>query len=133
MKKSFLFILLLLSFNFINSLQIVRAEANNSDIIGSLQNLPSDPDELREKYLNQEWSALIKNSTIIGPMHSFFLSIPLPFIILFGQPYSFSARFFLLAIIWLYVMAIAADILASSGLLKRAASIPIGIGIAIIL
>jgi len=104
--------------------------------IGTDQKIPTPEEikeQIREKYLKQEWSNTIAKIPIIGKVHDFFLAHPLPFKILFNYPYEISFIFFLIVILWVYISAISSDFLRGSEIVTGAIPFLIGILIAIIL
>lgn len=77
---------------------------------------PSNPGEkiedIRNRYLTQEWSKIIAEKPVIGAIHTFFLAHPLPFKILFNYPYTFSPTFLLIVVLWIYFIFIVKDIMS---------------------
>jgi len=66
------------------------------------ENLPSPEnlDELKSKYLQQEWGKIIINKPVIGSIHKFLLSINPLFKAILGVEYSLSWAFAFAIIIW---------------------------------
>jgi hypothetical protein len=67
------------------------------------EELPQTPEEAKEKYLQKEWTKIIANSTLFGPVHRTFTAYPIPFKILFGMPYEFSLTFLFVLIFWVWL------------------------------
>ncbi|MEK6885375.1 MAG: hypothetical protein AABX17_00230 [Nanoarchaeota archaeon] len=102
-----LFLLINVSAPFIFAVTI--DPSNTEDPLGIGVNpadIPTTPDELTEassSYLQKRWENIITNSRFAG-IHNSFLAHPLPFTILFHQPYSFSLTFFLVVIFWIFLL-----------------------------
>lgn len=96
-------------------------------------NIPKDPEELKDKYLSQEWAKIISESKFLGPIHRFLINIPWLFEIIIAEPYSLTLSFFLTFVLWLFAFAFITDIIKTSGLMKKSFPYLIGIGGSIIL
>lgn len=136
-KISFLIILLIISFLFQLSLtKAIDSEDIQKTIGINPENIPSDPDALKEqiksRYLQQEWGKIISKNKVLGPIHNFFISNPLLFQILFKEPYALSLVFFCTFILWLYLTIGISDIMKKSGLIKSGISLIVGIASTII-
>ena len=126
MKKSSLIIpLLLLSIIALSIFASAQTTVPGAEQIQQAQqqisNLPKTPAELQQitsDYLVQEWSKIVAKIPVIGPLHSFLLAHPLPFIILFNEPYSFSLTFILIFILWLYIAIFSSRTISSAGFVK---------------
>jgi len=101
-----------------------------------IEQIPKSPEELKqeikERYLKQEWSNIIAKIPIIGKIHTFFLAHPLPFKILFNYQYEISLTFILIVILWLFTITVTSDLIRASGLVKGVITLLIGLGTAII-
>lgn len=97
------------------------------------ENLPTDPQQIREEYLAREWSKFIAQAPVIGSVHTYFLTHPLLFQILFAHPYEFSLTFFGIFILWLFFAIAATHIAAATTLIPRGGNTSIGICFAILL
>jgi len=99
--------------------------------------IPATPEQIKEEitnyYLKQEWGKIITNKPIIGPIHNFLTAHPLPFQILFAEPYTLSPTLLIVIVLWLFFALKSAKIIESSGIINKNFAIPIGFGIAIIL
>jgi len=139
MKKFPVFIIfLLISSLILTSLNLALAQTTPEDVFQqqtgiSPENIPKSPEEIKELYLRQEWSNFIAKIPIIGSIHNFFLTHPLPFKILFAYPYEISLTFFLIFILWIFLVAGAADIINASGFTKNPISFLIGLAFSVIL
>jgi len=119
MKKAGFFVLasIFLSFLIINSLNFTSAadsltslnqqmETLNDNLTSAqnkIDSIPKTPDEIRNRYLNQEWNIIISKNKIIGPIHNFFVANPGMFIVIFKEPYSFSSLFFATVFLWILI------------------------------
>ncbi len=101
------------------------------------ENIPQNQDELKEeikkRYLEKEWSNIISNITIIGPMHNFLLKSKNIFIVPFGEPYSFTPTFILIAVLWLYFFLLMYDIIKGSKIVQKTPAFLISLGAAVII
>lgn len=94
-------------------ISFVAAEATSAEqIIGFDPNkIPQTKEEIANQYLSQEWSSIVTKTPLIGPINTFFTNNPLIFNILFNIPYSLTATFFMIFILWLYIALIMSDLL----------------------
>ncbi len=145
MKK--LGVLLLLAILIINIFHLTFVKAEDLSQIPSippgiqkitnLAEKASNPEQLKEeirnKYLNQEWGKILEKNRVLGPIHKFFINNPLIFQILFKEPYNLSLIFFLIIILWLFAMTGMSDLIRASKFVKGPVSLLIGAGVAVIL
>jgi hypothetical protein len=99
-----------------------------------IQELPQTPEELANastSYLKTGWGKILSEIPGIKTFHEFLKAHPMIFIILFNEQYNVSWVFFSILIIWLYLMAITAD-LVNAGFNAKF-GIVAGIGLSILL
>lgn len=135
---TFLLITLFLSFIAFSSfttaaLDTSAAEGITETVEKAKENLPTDPQQLREEYLAREWSKVIAQAPVIGSVHTYFLAHPLLFQILFAYPYEFSLTSFGIFILWLFFAIAAARIAAATALIPRGGNTFVGICFAVLL
>lgn len=114
MKKQFLFAslisTLLLSIVLISTSSaespISGLEDQASNINEKVNNIPRSQEdiknEIRNKYLKEDWSEFMSKIKIIGQVHNFFIANPLIFQILLNEKYGFSLTFFGISILWIF-------------------------------
>lgn len=116
-KTILVLVSLVLSFLIINSLNFVstadslsslnsQVETLNDNLTAAqrqLDSLPKDADEIRNRYLNQEWNKIIDKNKVLGPIHRFFIAHPKVFVVIFNQEYSFSQLFFATVLAWFLI------------------------------
>ena len=85
------------------ALSTTNLEDTTNTLNENLQNIPKTPQEIRDRYLRQEWNNIISKMTFIGPIHNFFIANPVIFNLLLREPYSFSLTFFSIFILWLCI------------------------------
>ena len=101
-KRVFLLILLL-------AIPLIQAAADPSDtsqVIGeefgvNPDNIPTDPEEIKSQYLQQEWAKLVAENKILGPVHNFLNKISPVFSVILNHPYEISLTFFGIFLLWL--------------------------------
>ncbi len=134
-KRGWIILCLLLSlsifsFSFISLIKAetpaTPGEAVKQQLGFNPEDLPTTPQEIKDKYLSQEWSDLISNNTYLGPIHKTFVANPTIFKIIFGDPYAISLTFLLILILWLFIGAQSGRLLEASGLLKGGSAILAG-------
>jgi hypothetical protein len=130
-----LFSLILVSFIHLSSAQepSTPGEAVQAQTGINPENL--NPEDIQRTYLQQEWSKIAANNSVIGPVHRFFVAHPLVFRVIFKEPYSFSLTFILVLIMWFLVAFNIKKIVASAQLLVKQgwAAWLMGIAFAVIL
>src|SRR3989344_5319414 len=111
MKKIGVFVLALifLSLFVIHSNNTVVASTTNlegqvNNLNENLENIPKTPEEIRDRYLRQEWNKIIAKTAFLGPIHNFFIANPIIFKILIMEPYSFSITFFSILFLWCLII-----------------------------
>ncbi len=70
--------------------------------------IPQSPEDLANasaSYLATRWNKFFTESAVLGPIHRAFLANPLPFKILFNEPYSFTLTFFCILVLWIFLLA----------------------------
>jgi hypothetical protein len=78
-------------------------------------NIPQTPEDASSKvqakwdYLKKEWTNIIANNKVVGPIHEWCLNHPLVFKILFNYPYQMSTMFLLIFLMWLYDLIVVAN------------------------
>ncbi|MEK6927186.1 MAG: hypothetical protein AABX11_02035 [Nanoarchaeota archaeon] len=100
----------------INELQLSPTTAENQIVTDTLGFDPTNPagkiEDIRNKYLAREWNKIISNTSVIGPIHKYFLAHPLPFKIIFNTPYTFTPTFLLIVFLWIYFGFLTKDIMS---------------------
>ena len=104
-KRVFLLILLL-------AIPLIQAAADPSDasqVIGeefgvNPDNIPTDPEEIKSQYLQQEWAKLVAENKILGPIHRFLIKISPVFSVILNHPYEISLTFFGIFVLWLLIV-----------------------------
>ena len=85
-----------------SSLNSIEDTKNKVD--AGINTITNTHENIKNKYLTQAWGEMIAKNRIIGPIHSFLLKYPLPFIILFNYPYEMSLTFFCIFFLWLFIV-----------------------------
>ncbi len=126
----------------ISFFSLAKAEAltDSLDALGNkiqgvqntINEIPTTPEGISDKYLKQEWSKMIIENKIYGPVHKFLLNNQFAFRTFLNEDYAFSVTFLLTLIIWVFLMTISSDMLYSSGLLKRFSSLVFGFCVSVI-
>ena len=111
----------------------VDPEKSINDIKDKIDDLPRDSEQIKDRYLTQEWSKFIENNKALGPVHKSFIAYSLPFIIIFGEPYILSITFLVVVFLWIFTVYIIAKPLNASKLFNPAITLLISIGISIML
>lgn len=120
------------------NLSSVKAETPGEQVEKQLGVNPEklqSPEDIKNEYLKKEWASIIKNNSILGPIHTFLAEnsgAKLLEKILLNEYYTFSLVFIILFIIWLFSITIFSDLIKSSGIVKYPLSILLGLGFAII-
>src|SRR3989344_7818065 len=109
----------------------VDPEKSINDIKDKIDGLPRDSEQIKDRYLTQEWSKFIENNKVLGPVHKSFIAYSLPFIIIFGEPYTVSFTFIVVVFLWIFTVYIIAKPLNASKLFNPAITLLISIGISI--
>jgi hypothetical protein len=142
MRKELKLIFLLILFSLILASllhTVYAAEPSNPNeaVQGQLGINPEklNPEDIQRTYLQQEWSKIAANNSVIGPVHRFFVAHPLVFRVIFKEPYSFSLTFILVLIMWFLVAFNIKKIVASAQILvkQKWAAWLMGIAFAVIL
>jgi hypothetical protein len=94
-------------------------------------NIPTSIEDIKAKYLQEQWIELIKKNKYVGPVHTFFTEHPTPFKVIFGEPYTFTLTFALVFFFWFLVLGGVTDIAKNIGILKKLGIIA-GVAFAII-
>ena len=97
-----LFIFLILIITILSS-RISIAQQDPSDVANVLSEqfniskdkIPTDPEKIKQEYLTQQWTKIISENKLFGPIHKFFTKIPWFFDIFLAYPYEFSLAFFI--------------------------------------
>ncbi|MEK6825904.1 MAG: hypothetical protein AABY00_03900, partial [Nanoarchaeota archaeon] len=115
-------VLLLLYFSIIISLSFVNAETTPGEAVKQQigfnpEDLPTSPQEFKDKYLSEEWSELVSKNKYLGPIHNTFLKNQAIFKILFGDPYALSLTFLIILILWIFISVKAGQLIQASGIL----------------
>ncbi|MBM3232944.1 hypothetical protein FJZ18_02130 [Candidatus Pacearchaeota archaeon] len=108
-------------------------EAVKQQIGFNPEDTPTNPQDIRDKYLPQEWSEILSKNKFIGPVHNTFVANPLIFRIVFGDPYSLSLVFLIIIILWVFIGVKSGQLFEASGILKGAPSIIAGFVFSILL
>src|SRR3989344_5498379 len=82
----------------------VDPEKSIDDFRDKIDDLPRDSEQIKDQYLTQEWSKFIENNKVLGPVHKSFIAYPLPFIIIFGEPYNLSIIFIVVVFLWIFAV-----------------------------
>ena len=93
------------------------------------------PEDIKNEYLKKEWASIIKNYSILGPIHTFLAEnsgAKLLEKVLLNEYYTFSLVFIILFILWLFSITIFSDLIKSLGIVKYPLSLLLGLGFAII-
>ena len=142
MKKRICLIIISLVLLSIFYLPSAKAQTNNpgdvSQVIGSEFNIspeeiPTDPEQIKNQYLKQEWTKIIANNSVLGPIHRKLTKASPIFTILFAHPYEISLTFLSIIILWLFVAIRSSEIIKSWGIIKSGFSYLTGLILTIIL
>lgn len=114
------------------SAEITSGEEIQSQIGINPDDLSTDIDELKSKYLTQEWEELVNKNKFLGPVHRFLKSFFL-IKILFGEQYSISITFFLIFIFWIFTAIKSGNIIKSSEIIRGTSAVIIGFLFSIVL
>jgi hypothetical protein len=133
--KKILFVLLLLTI--LSSSSIVTAE-DSADIIEKgtgidINKIPTSADDLKNEYLKEEWTKVIANNTILGPIHRTFEKSSLIFSIFFAHPYEVSLLLFSILVLWVFILYHSSKIIESAGLAKGGIALLVGVAITTII
>lgn len=124
-KIIFILVVVLLSINII-FFPYAKAQATNEptdarEVIARefnipLDKIPTDKKELERFALKEEWTRMIANNSVTGPVHKFLSNskTQIAFKALFAHEYEISLMFFLILILWCFVWVRAAKILESA-------------------
>ena len=127
---------LTLSFIFLlanaSSLETDPGEAIKKQIGINPDDIPQDPEEIKNKYLIKDWEELVSKNKILGPVHRFLKSFFLIKLVL-GEPYSLSITFLIIFILWFLAGAKAGSYLEVTGILKGISASAAGFLFAVIL
>ena len=94
------------------------------------------PEDIKNEYLKKEWTSIIKNNSLLGPIHTFLAEntgARLIERILLNEYYAFSLYFFVFLIFWLFSITLLSDLTKSSGIVKYPLTLLLGLGFSIIL
>lgn len=126
MKKRaniFLVFILLTTIFLINSSLAVSDPGDVSGVLGEQfginpDDIPTDPTEIEHRYLKQEWTEIISNSSVLGPIHRAFEKNTSIFKILFAHPYEVSLTLIGILILWFFFLFQVSKIIEGQGMLK---------------
>lgn len=132
---------ILLAFLFLSSFMLLAtasaldtsaAENIAQNVEAARDKLPTNPDDIKNSYLTQEWSAFIAKTPLLGSLHTFLLQQTLFFRIVFNAPYAFSLTFLGIFILWCFVAYHAGKVSAASGFIPRGGNRVLGIGVSVL-
>ena len=69
----------------------------------TISNIPKTPEEARDKYLKQEWGALIAKNKVLGPIHTFLSNNQWLFKYTLNYRYELTLTFFCILFLWLWL------------------------------
>ncbi len=122
----FLLIFSLSFFSFVKAEKATPDEAIKQVVGFNPEDIPTSPDQIKDKYLVKEWSDLISRNVYLGPAHNFLLTHQTLMKILFGDPYAISFTFLVIVLLWLFIGAKSGQLFEASGILKGGATIIAG-------
>ena len=140
-KLSYLIFVIVLFYILINFASAQTSDPSDvSQIIGgefdiSPEKIPTseeDIEKIRDNYLKKEWTNIIANNSILGPIHSSLIKMNPLFLVIFKHQYEISLTFFSIFILWILFMIGSAMIAKSFGINSGLSAI-IGIIFAVIL
>ncbi|MBI2631485.1 hypothetical protein HYW75_00590 [Candidatus Pacearchaeota archaeon] len=111
----------------------VNPEESIENIKEKISDIPKDAEQIKDKYLTQEWSKFIENNKFLSPVHKSFIAYPLPLIIVFGEPYVVSFTFMIVVFLWVFTVYLIAKPLNALKLFNPAITLLISIGVTIML
>lgn len=122
------------------SSQFSSAQRNPGDVAEVLEDefnidadkIPSSPEEIQRKYLQQQWEELAKNNTYYGKIHNTFTNNQLFFQIVFGSPYQFSLTFLLIVALWFFVLFHVSRVIEGAGIITGWKAFLVGVAVAIV-
>ncbi|MBU0466908.1 MAG: hypothetical protein KJ718_00445 [Nanoarchaeota archaeon] len=137
-KTNLLIITLLLVISLTISITAVTDVGDVSQVLGeqfniSADKIPTDPEKIKQLYLQTQWTEFIAKSRVLGPAHAFLTKISIAFQILFAHPYEISLTLFAIIVLWFIFGTQASKIIEAKTKIKGAYAFIIGLLIAIIL
>ncbi|MEI6731043.1 MAG: hypothetical protein WCK90_00025 [archaeon] len=145
MKKSVLLVCIILSLLtlslFSNFAHAATTPSSSQELISNQlgidpASIPQSPEDIKDKYLNQEWGKIIDSTPIIGPVNIFLKTNDSALFVeyfLFAEAYTFTLTFILIFVFWLFAITLTSDLLRASGFLKGGVSLFVGLGVAVII
>lgn len=115
-----------------SALDASAAEGIAQNVETARDRLPTNPDDIKNTYLTQEWSAFIAKTPVLGTLHAVLLKQTIFFKIVFNTSYEFSLTFLGIFILWCFVAYHAAKIVAASGVIPRGGTVVIGLAAAVL-
>lgn len=95
--------------------------------------IPKSSGDIKQLYLQKEWTSVIEKNKILGPIHQSLTRNPWFFVILFARPYELSLIFFVTIVLWFLLSTQIAKIVEASTGMKGVYAFAIGLLGAIIL
>lgn len=137
MKKHYFILLFISLILLVFNISFAYSEENPGESIQkeigiNPENLPTSIDEIKDRYLTQQWEELIDENKYLGPIHRFLKNFFL-IKILFGDDYSISLTFLLILILWLFIGVKAGQFISASEIIKGWLAISIGFLLSVIL
>ena len=81
--------------------------------------IPTNPEAIKQKYLQMQWTDFIAKNRILGPLHELLTKMSPVFQVLIAYPYEISLTFFGIIVLWFMLGAQAAKIIEGSGIIKQ--------------
>lgn len=133
MKKSLIFVFAILSlvlFSFISAQNITTLSSEDLENLNKLT-VAANPQNWGE--ILASWKDKILENPVIGGINSFFTSINLVFVIIFGTDYSWSLFMFFVIVFWIFFLVQISGALRMTSIFSKSVSMIIAIGLTILL